>query len=205
MLKEEERREREQAIYRAVLRLAGDGADISRLRVQEIAAEAGMGKGTVYEYFASKDEILQGMTSYCIDSELSRVEELLDCCTTLDRVEQAMTEYLLDMHRTRGEVYWVLSRALAAKGRKYPCTWSRLLRGRLEKCLNRMVERLQKAGEIDPALDAGYCVFVLISVFMMHAVELGVHDGQGPAAEAVSENARRMLSRALRPMPGNDL
>lgn len=35
MLKEEERREREQAIYRAVLRLAGDGADISRLRVQE--------------------------------------------------------------------------------------------------------------------------------------------------------------------------
>lgn len=205
MLKEEERREREQAIYRAVLRLAGDGADISRLRVQEIAAEAGMGKGTVYEYFASKDEILQGMTSYCIDSELSRVEELLDCCTTLDRVEQAMTEYLLDMHRTRGEVYWVLSRALAAKGRKYPCTWSRLLRGRLEKCLNRMVERLQKAGEIDPDLDAGYCVFVLISVFMMHAVELGVHDGQGPAAETVSENARRMLSRALRPMPGNDL
>lgn len=205
MLKEEERREREQAIYRAVLRLAGDGADISRLRVQEIAAEAGMGKGTVYEYFASKDEILQGMTSYCIDSELSRVEELLDRCTTLDRVEQAMTEYLLDMHRTRGEVYWVLSRALAAKGRKYPCTWSRLLRGRLEKCLNRMVERLQKAGEIDPALDAGYCVFVLISVFMMHAVELGVHDEQGPAAEAVSANARRMLSCALRPMPGNDL
>ena len=186
MLKEEERREREQAIYRAVLRLAGDGADISRLRVQEIAAEAGMGKGTVYEYFASKDEILHRMTSYCMDSELSRVEELLDRCDALDQVEQAMTEYLLELHHTRAEVYWVLARALAAKGRKYPCTWSRLLRGRLEKCLRRLVERLQEGGEIDPALDAGYCVFVLISVFMMHAVELGVHDGQGPAAEAVS-------------------
>lgn len=205
MLKEEERREREQAIYRAVLRLAGDGADISRLRVQEIAAEAGMGKGTVYEYFASKDEILHGMTTYCMDSELSRVEELFDRCTTLDQVEQAMTEYLLEMHRDRGEVYWVLARALAAKGKECPCAWSRPLRSRLEECLRRLVERLQEAGEIDPALDGEYSVFVLLSVFMMHMAELGARGGQGPVKEAVSANARRMLSRALRPMPGNNL
>lgn len=204
MLKEEERREREQAIYRAVLRLAGDGADISRLRVQEIAAEAGMGKGTVYEYFASKDEILHRMTSYCMDSELSRVEELLDRCATLDQVEQAMTDYLLELHHTRAEVYWVLARALAAKGGERPCTWSCPLRGRLKECLRRLVERLQEGGEIDPALDAGYCVFVLLSVFMMHTVELGDREEQGPAG-SVSENARRMLSRSLRPMPGNDL
>lgn len=29
------------------------------MKVQQIADEAGIGKGTVYEYFASKDEILQ--------------------------------------------------------------------------------------------------------------------------------------------------
>ena len=63
MLKEEERRQRETAVYQAVLRLIGNGADITKLRVQEIAAEAGIGKGTVYEYFSSKEEILRGVTA----------------------------------------------------------------------------------------------------------------------------------------------
>ena len=63
MLKEEERRQRETAVYQAVLRLIGNGADITKLRVQEIAAEAGIGKGTVYEYLhktADGDDLLHG-------------------------------------------------------------------------------------------------------------------------------------------------
>ena len=43
------------------------GAEMLR-NVQQIADEAGIGKGTVYEYFASKDEILQGMALYCFDT-----------------------------------------------------------------------------------------------------------------------------------------
>lgn len=42
------------------------------MKVQQIADEAGIGKGTVYEYFASKDEILQGMALYCFDTEIAR-------------------------------------------------------------------------------------------------------------------------------------
>ncbi len=54
------RKERETALYEAALRLIAKGVNPAAMKVQQIADEAGIGKGTVYEYFASKDEILQG-------------------------------------------------------------------------------------------------------------------------------------------------
>ena len=46
------------AIYEAVVRLLKEGRDINTLKVADIAKEAGIGKGTAYEYFNSKEEIL---------------------------------------------------------------------------------------------------------------------------------------------------
>ncbi len=199
MLKEEERRQREEAIYRAVLRLIGSGADIPRLRVQEIAAEAGIGKGTVYEYFTSKEEILHGVTQYCMESELARVRNLLEPCKTLDDVEKAVTDYLVDLYGTRAEVYRVVARTLVASGREVPCACSGALRGRVEGEARKLAARLQAAGEIDPALDEEYAAFVLISVWVMYVLALGSEGMQGLRDGMVLANGRQMLARALRP------
>lgn len=199
MLKEEERRQREEAIYRAVLRLIGSGADIPRLRVQEIAAEAGIGKGTVYEYFTSKEEILHGVTQYCMESELARVRNLLEPCKTLDDVEKAVTDYLVDLYGTRAEVYRVVARTLVASGREVPCACSGALRGRVEGEARKLAARLQAAGEIDPALDEEYAAFVLISVWVMYVLALGSEGMQGLRDGMVLANGRQMLTRALRP------
>lgn len=51
------RKERENRPVRAALRLIAKGVNPAAMKVQQIADEAGIGKGTVYEYFASKDEI----------------------------------------------------------------------------------------------------------------------------------------------------
>ncbi len=48
------RKERETALYEAALRLIAKGVNPAAMKVQQIADEAGIGKGTVYEYFASK-------------------------------------------------------------------------------------------------------------------------------------------------------
>lgn len=70
------RKERETALYEAALRLIAKGVNPAAMKVQQIADEAGIGKGTVYEYFASKDEILQGMALYCFDTEIARIAVL---------------------------------------------------------------------------------------------------------------------------------
>ena len=51
--------QRETAIYQAALGLIAQGASPAAMKVQDIAQAAGIGKGTVYEYFTSKEEILQ--------------------------------------------------------------------------------------------------------------------------------------------------
>lgn len=88
------RKERETALYEAALRLIAKGVNPAAMKVQQIADEAGIGKGTVYEYFASKDEILQGMALYCFDTEIARIAVLMcsilfcagtvECCTEPD-------------------------------------------------------------------------------------------------------------------------
>lgn len=53
-----------EAIYQAVFRLFAKGADLNNLTVSEITAEAGIGKGTAYEYFANKEEMIAGAIHY---------------------------------------------------------------------------------------------------------------------------------------------
>ena len=55
-MKPDTRKEREIALYEAALRLIARGVSPAAMKVQQIADEAGIGKGTVYEYFASKEE-----------------------------------------------------------------------------------------------------------------------------------------------------
>lgn len=93
------RKERETALYEAALRLIAKGVNPAAMKVQQIADEAGIGKGTVYEYFASKDEILQGMALYCFDTEIARIAVLMEPCTTLQELEDAVMAYLQESFR----------------------------------------------------------------------------------------------------------
>lgn len=45
-------------LYQAVLQLVEEGADVGNIRVSTITERAGIGKGTAYEYFDSKEEIV---------------------------------------------------------------------------------------------------------------------------------------------------
>jgi len=46
-------------------------------KIADIAQEAGIGKGTVYEYFSSKEEIFNAIEEFVIDSMLSDLSGLL--------------------------------------------------------------------------------------------------------------------------------
>ena len=50
-------KEKELTIMRALLSLISNGASISEIKASDIAREAGLGKGTLYNYFASKEDI----------------------------------------------------------------------------------------------------------------------------------------------------
>lgn len=45
-------------LYQAVLELLEEGRDITTMKVSDITSRAGIGKGTAYEYFSSREEII---------------------------------------------------------------------------------------------------------------------------------------------------
>lgn len=61
------------AIYHAVEDFIAEGADISAMRVSDIAAKAGIGKGTTYEYFTSKEELVVKAMVYLVGSMTKRI------------------------------------------------------------------------------------------------------------------------------------
>ena len=69
--------EKVRLLYEAVLAMVTDGWDINRMKVSDITAQAGIGKGTAYEYFSSKEEIsanavLYGTGSYEVSESMRR-------------------------------------------------------------------------------------------------------------------------------------
>lgn len=65
------------ATYQAVIELLMEGVDVNSLTVAEITGRAGIGKGTVYDYFSSKEEMIAGALFYEIENSCKALYELL--------------------------------------------------------------------------------------------------------------------------------
>ena len=61
---ENELKPKVRALYEAVLELLNENADISTMKVSDITSRAGIGKGTAYDYFKSKEEIIACAVMY---------------------------------------------------------------------------------------------------------------------------------------------
>lgn len=66
------------ALYGAVGALLKEGADASQLKVADIAARAGIGKGTTYDYFKSREELIVKAMLYQIAENLRAIWEKVD-------------------------------------------------------------------------------------------------------------------------------
>lgn len=64
-------------MYRAVMELIEEGDDPNLLRVSTITERAGIGKGTAYEYFDSKEEIIVYSIVYQMQATVSAMEQKL--------------------------------------------------------------------------------------------------------------------------------
>ena len=100
---------RKAAVYEAALQLIARGVSPAAMTIQQLADTAGIGKGTVYGYFSSKEEILQGMALYCFDSEIAHIRARFAVCETLAGLEDAVIGYLGDLAGHRMGTYKVIA------------------------------------------------------------------------------------------------
>ena len=69
--------EKEMMMYRAVIDMVYEDYDINSIKVSDITGRAGIGKGTAYEYFSSKEEIIVKALLYDTYMQLKRIENIL--------------------------------------------------------------------------------------------------------------------------------
>ncbi len=80
-------------LYQAVRELIEEEADITNLTVQDITQRAGIGKGTAYDYFDSKDEIIVNAIFFNVEQTISVFKErLMRENTFWDKVEYIFEE-----------------------------------------------------------------------------------------------------------------
>ena len=184
--------QRETAIYQAALGLIAQGASPAAMKVQDIAQAAGIGKGTVYEYFSSKEEILQGMALYCFDSEIARFA----ACESLADLEDAVIGYLGDLAGSRMGTYNVIADNLGGA-----CLPGGAMErfGALRSLVGETLTRLQAAGEVDPALPADYCAGALLSAAVGGALSFCYLAELGQSVPALPDHLRTLIRRALQP------
>ena len=70
--------EKEVLMYEAVIEMVKEDYDIKSIKVSDITKRAGIGKGTAYEYFSSKEEIIAKALLFDTYSHLKRIKNILD-------------------------------------------------------------------------------------------------------------------------------
>lgn len=189
---------RKAAVYEAALQLIGQGVSPAALKIQQLADAAGIGKGTVYEYFSSKDEILHGLAVYCFARENARIRALMADCATLAELEEIIADYLQDIVAERMGSYRMLAQALGGPpdgplqcGGMTDCVQE------LRSTMLGLLRRLHAAGEIDPTLTPEYCCTALLSIVVGGLLGLCYTAVQGGEETSLPRNIRQLLHRAL--------
>ena len=70
--------EKEISVFKGVMALSKEGKKIYNVTVQDIAKAANVGKGTLYEYFTSKEEILLNTIVYYLSLENAKAQQIAD-------------------------------------------------------------------------------------------------------------------------------
>ena len=71
-------------LYQAVLELMNEGMDISAMKVSDITRKAGIGKGTAYEYFKSKEEIIAQAILTNLETFILELDRSMDEVNTFE-------------------------------------------------------------------------------------------------------------------------
>ena len=87
--------EKEISVFGGVMALSKEGKKIYNITVQDIARAANMGKGTLYEYFSSKEEIIINALMYFLSLENEKAEKIAFSNMTFREKIYALYDLLL--------------------------------------------------------------------------------------------------------------
>ncbi|GFI65061.1 hypothetical protein IMSAG185_00654 [Lachnospiraceae bacterium] len=163
-------------MYRAVVELIEEGADIAGLRVSTITDRAGIGKGTAYEYFETKEEIVACAMVYYMQWLFDWLGKIL-----LEKESfREQLDYLLDeMEKENGRKFCFLRFVHILTDNS---EFSQLIRQKLgtreaEKCMpmaifEKVLRRAVERGELRDDLPMDYMVYSVFAHLLTYMMAI---------------------------------
>ena len=183
-----------QKLFDAALRLVGErGA--AGVTVDEIAAEAGVAKGTVYYNFASKDALVDALLRHGVDLLAAR----LKVAEEEDATSAAMASLVDGMLGFFAE-YPAFGQLLVAELWRAPGQWHdtlSLLRDDIVSIVRGQVQRLSDAGRLPDGVQVGTASAALFGTLLVTALDWQVFQPERSLAD-VRESVLSLV-RGLRP------
>ena len=186
------------AMYEAVLRLLADGENLHTMTVQQIAEAAGIGKGTVYEYFSSREEILARALDYRMRQEAAALSVRLEAAQGFAEKTDTLLCFARDSVRSQASGMQALLENLRASKSPddvYKCIGQAEVVSELRTILLRMVDAGVREGVLAPAPDEAYALMVLLGAVSSYVNLLHLFPQLGE--ETLRADACRMVRRAL--------
>ena len=96
-------------MYQAVMDMLNEKIDINSIKVSDITTRAGIGKGTAYEYFSTKEEIITKALIFEITKVVRQLEEIADSNNGFEwKVKEVMHLISQNFHENR--TFWQLAK-----------------------------------------------------------------------------------------------
>lgn len=189
-------------IYKAVEKLVAAGEDINVVRVAAITELAGIGKGTAYDYFETKEELLACSLLYqmrklagelreIFSEDKSFAQQIRNCLDEMESAEEKRKYFLRYVHiMTADSAYCQIVREKMC--RKEFVSFLPLT------VLREAVERGIQAGELRRDIPAEYVATSAISKLLTYLIVIVTHEeGMGEGLQCTPLMMREYLYQSL--------
>ena len=165
--------EKKTQVYLGVISLVQQGRSLNDLKVSEIAEASGIGKGTCYEYFSSKEEIIRETLMFTFHKEFDSFCGLLQ----FDQGFEAGFRQLLTSMEKALNQFSPFQTLLSSVGKRelkqYVSeeTMEKIMR-QMIRMIDLLLDQALKDGLIEPQRPREYQRFVVIGVLQAYCFQI---------------------------------
>ena len=191
--------EKQLVVLQSVIRLMEGGADLREVKASDIAQAAGIGKGSLYLYFSSKEDIILNALLYRLDMQMDQVIALVEREESFREKCRAIFHFCRTLSEGDASAFRLAMKSIGSVEPSRILEEGKAFLQQRERDIARALLEVARCGKeegvIAPPEDAAYTLLVFNSVIqgVYHAGCSGAYaDG-----EKLEEDAYTLLVRAL--------